>query len=139
MLTPARSKLAGWALGRGRERAVLRQSGRTCSTSLPCGITVFARSGRTDLLAALGKVFDEASRVDEFDFHNSDLSKDMEVEVFVGDLRGTLEQGFLDPSMSSWIFPKELAETPGTRPMRGPSEAQRSLAVLAGAAAPRSI
>lgn len=55
------------------------------------------RAGRSDLLAALGKVFEvDASRVDEFDFHNSDLSKDVEIEVIVGDLGGTLEQRFLD-------------------------------------------
>jgi hypothetical protein len=54
-------------------------------------------AGRSDLLAALGKVFEvDASRVDEFDFRNSDLSKDVEIEVIVGDLGGTLEQRFLD-------------------------------------------
>lgn len=34
------------------------------------------RSGRSDLLTALGKIFEtDGSRVDEFDFHNSDLSE----------------------------------------------------------------
>jgi putative ATP-dependent endonuclease of OLD family len=55
------------------------------------------RGGRSDLLAALGKAFEtDASRVDEFDFHNSDLSKDVEIEVVVGDLGAALEQRFLD-------------------------------------------
>jgi putative ATP-dependent endonuclease of the OLD family len=55
------------------------------------------RGGRSDLLAALGKVFEvDASRVEEFDFHNSDLSKDVQIEVIVGGLGGALEQRFLD-------------------------------------------
>jgi hypothetical protein len=55
------------------------------------------RAGRSDLLAALGKVFEvDASRMDEFDFHNSDLSKNVEIEVIAGELGGTLEQRFLD-------------------------------------------
>ena len=55
------------------------------------------RGGRSDLLAALAKVFEiDGSRVDEFDFHNSNLSKDVEIVVVVGDLGETLEQRFLD-------------------------------------------
>jgi hypothetical protein len=36
--------------------------------------------------------------VDEFDFHNSDLSKDVEIEVIVGDLGDTLEERFSQPA-----------------------------------------
>lgn len=55
------------------------------------------RAGRSDLLAALAKVFEaDAARMDEFDFHNSDVSKDVEIEVIVGNLGQTLEQRFLD-------------------------------------------
>jgi hypothetical protein len=45
----------------------------------------------------LSKVFEiDASRVDEFDFHNSDVSKDVEIDVVVGNLGAALEQRFLD-------------------------------------------
>lgn len=78
------------------------------------------RAGRSDLLAALGKVFEvDASRVDEFDFHNSDLSKDVEIEVIVADLGGTLEQRFLDqlefwdPSTATLI---DSVDDPGALP-----------------------
>jgi hypothetical protein len=55
------------------------------------------RAGRTDLLAALDKVFEvDASRLDELDFHNSDLSEDVKIEVVVGDLGSLLQQTFLD-------------------------------------------
>jgi putative ATP-dependent endonuclease of OLD family len=78
------------------------------------------RAGRSDLLAALSKVFEvDASRVDEFDFHNSDLAKDVEIEVVVGALGHSLEQRFLDrieywdPSTSALI---EGADDPGALP-----------------------
>jgi putative ATP-dependent endonuclease of OLD family len=55
------------------------------------------RAGRSDLLAALSKVFEiDTSRVDEFDFHDSDITKDVEMEVVVGDVGHALEQRFLD-------------------------------------------
>jgi putative ATP-dependent endonuclease of the OLD family len=78
------------------------------------------RGGRSDLLAALGKVFEvDGSRVDEFDFHNADLSKDVEIEVIVGDLGSMLEQRFLDqlefwdPSTATLI---DSVDDPGALP-----------------------
>jgi putative ATP-dependent endonuclease of the OLD family len=55
------------------------------------------RSGRSDLLSALGKVFEvEQTRLDELDFHGRDLSRDIEIEVTVGDLDVGLQQRFMD-------------------------------------------
>ncbi|WP_067067545.1 ATP-dependent nuclease [Carbonactinospora thermoautotrophica] len=55
------------------------------------------RAGRTDLLTALARVLNfDASRVlEEFDFHGGDTSRDIHIEVTLGDL-GQLQQRFLD-------------------------------------------
>ncbi|MHB8431625.1 MAG: OLD family protein [Acidimicrobiales bacterium] len=55
------------------------------------------RAGRSDLLAALGKVFEvDATRLDELDFHLKDTTQDIGIEVTIGDLDELLEQRFLD-------------------------------------------
>ncbi|MDA8358569.1 MAG: hypothetical protein M0Z95_20270 [Actinomycetota bacterium] len=55
------------------------------------------RSGRSDLLAALGKVFEvDLTRLDERDFFRGDTSRDICIEVTLGDLGVELEQRFLD-------------------------------------------
>ena len=55
------------------------------------------RSGRSDVLNALSKVFElEQTRLDERDFHKGDLSLDIEIEVTLGDLSIDLSQRFLD-------------------------------------------
>lgn len=55
------------------------------------------RSGRSDLLAALGKVLDpDLSRLDELDFHRADLSRYVSIEITLGDLDHELRQRFLD-------------------------------------------
>ncbi len=75
---------------RGFERAEVVPRGHVLLVGEP-------RAGRSDLLAAVGKVFEvDASRMDEFDFHNSDVSTDVEIEVTVGNLGSRLEQRFLD-------------------------------------------
>lgn len=55
------------------------------------------RSGRSDLLAALSKVFEiDLTRLDERDFHRGDLTADIGIEVALGDLSEALQQQFLD-------------------------------------------
>lgn len=55
------------------------------------------RSGRSDLLAALNKVFEiDLTRLDERDFHRGDLTSDIGIEVALGDLSEVLQQQFLD-------------------------------------------
>jgi putative ATP-dependent endonuclease of OLD family len=55
------------------------------------------RAGRSDLLAALGKVFEvDATRLDELDFHLKDTTQDIGIEVTIGDLDEPLQQRFLD-------------------------------------------
>ena len=55
------------------------------------------RSGRSDLLAALSKVFEiDLTRLDERDFHRGNLDSDIEIEVTLGDLSGDLQQQFFD-------------------------------------------
>ena len=72
----------------------------------PVGILLVGepRGGRSDLSRVRSEqgLEIDGSRVDEFDFHNSDLSKDVEIEVIVGDLGGMLEQRFLD-QLEFWI------------------------------------
>lgn len=55
------------------------------------------RSGRSDLLAALSKVFEvDLTSLDERDFFQSDISRDICIEVTVGDLGTELSQRFFD-------------------------------------------
>jgi hypothetical protein len=55
------------------------------------------RSGRSDLLAALNKVFEiDLTRLDERDFFRNDVTSDIEIEVTLGDLGTDLEQRFFD-------------------------------------------
>jgi len=55
------------------------------------------RAGRSDLLAALSKVFEvDLTRLDERDFHRGDLKVDIEIEVTLGDLSQELQQQFFD-------------------------------------------
>ena len=55
------------------------------------------RSGRSDLLGALCKVFEgDQTRLDELDFHGRDLTRDIEIEVTLGALDALLQQRFLD-------------------------------------------
>ena len=55
------------------------------------------RSGRSDLLAALSKVFEvDLTKLDERDFHAGDLTADIEIEVTLGDLSQDLQQRFID-------------------------------------------
>lgn len=55
------------------------------------------RSGRSDVLNALSKVFElEQTRLEERDFHKGDLSRDIEIEVTLGDLSVDLAQRFLE-------------------------------------------
>lgn len=55
------------------------------------------RSGRSDLLSALSKVFErDQTRLDELDFHTGDLSRTVEIEVTLGGLDTSLQQRFLD-------------------------------------------
>jgi predicted ATP-dependent endonuclease of OLD family len=71
------------------------------------------RSGRSDLLAALSKVFEvDLTRLDERDFHRSDLGTDIEIEVTLGDLSTDLQQQFLD-QLEFWD-PTEAALVDGT-------------------------
>jgi putative ATP-dependent endonuclease of the OLD family len=79
------------------------------------------RSGRSDLLAALGKVFEvDLTRLDERDFYRCDLDGDIEIEVTLGDLGSDLQQRFLD-ELEFWDVAEErlvagtddLGELPG--------------------------
>ncbi len=55
------------------------------------------RSGRSDLLAALCKVLEsEVSRLDEMDFHGADTTRDVRIEITLGDLDHEPRQRFLD-------------------------------------------
>ena len=55
------------------------------------------RSGRSDLLAALGKVLEpDIGHVDELDFHTGDTAYDVSIEITLGDLDHELRQRFLD-------------------------------------------
>ena len=55
------------------------------------------RSGRSDLLAALSKVFEvDLTRLDERDFHRGDITTEIMIEVTLGDLSQELQQRFLD-------------------------------------------
>lgn len=55
------------------------------------------RSGRSDLLSALCKVFErDQTRLDELDFHGRDLSRAIDIEVTLGGLDASLQQRFLD-------------------------------------------
>jgi putative ATP-dependent endonuclease of OLD family len=55
------------------------------------------RSGRTDLLAALGKVLEtDIGRLDELDFHRGDTAHDVSIEITLGDLDHEIRQRFLD-------------------------------------------
>lgn len=55
------------------------------------------RSGRSDLLGALGKLFErDQTRLDELDFHGRDLSRAIEIEATLGGLDTSLQQRFLD-------------------------------------------
>jgi putative ATP-dependent endonuclease of the OLD family len=55
------------------------------------------RSGRSDLLAALSKVFEvDLTRLDERDFFRGDTGANIDIEVTLGDLGQELEQRFLD-------------------------------------------
>jgi len=55
------------------------------------------RSGRTDLVNAISKVFEiDATRLDERDFYRGELSEDVRIEVTVGDLHESLVQQFID-------------------------------------------
>jgi len=55
------------------------------------------RSGRSDLLAALGKVLEpDIGRLDELDFYSGATAHDINIEVTLGDLDNELRQRFLD-------------------------------------------
>lgn len=55
------------------------------------------RSGRSDLLAALAKVFEvDLTKLDERDFFQGDITRDIHIEATVGDLGMELSQRFFD-------------------------------------------
>jgi hypothetical protein len=57
------------------------------------------RAGRSDLLAALTRVLDPdaiKAALEEWDFHGRDLTRDIEIEVVLGELGPDLHQRFLD-------------------------------------------
>jgi hypothetical protein len=55
------------------------------------------RSGRSDLIAALSKVFEvDLTKLDERDFYRGDLTTDIKIELTLGDLNQELQQQFFD-------------------------------------------
>lgn len=78
------------------------------------------RSGRSDLLSALSKVFEhDQTRLDELDFHAGDLSRAIEIEVTLGGLDTSLQHRFLD-ELEFWDVQQQTLianlEDPGTMP-----------------------
>jgi hypothetical protein len=73
------------------------------------------RAGRSDLLAALRRVLDpDATKaaLQEWDFHNRDLARDIEIDLVLGDLGRDLNQRFL-AQLEFWD-PEHQAILPGT-------------------------
>ncbi|HZD71244.1 MAG TPA: TOPRIM nucleotidyl transferase/hydrolase domain-containing protein [Actinomycetes bacterium] len=97
---------------------IKRFRGFAATTVLPRGHVLVVgepRAGRSDLIAALVRVLDpDATRasLEEWDFHGHDLTKDLEIEVVLGDLGDDLNQRFLD-QLEFWN-PEERLMVPDT-------------------------
>lgn len=87
------------------------------------------RAGRSDLLAAISKVFEiDATRVSEIDFHDQDLTQPIEVEVVVGDLGPDLTQQFLD-RLDIWDLASETIVAAVEDPAQIPDSSELALRI----------
>src|SRR5512132_3092664 len=83
------------------------------ATVLPRGHALVVgepRAGRSDLLAALNRILDpDATKatLEEWDFHAGDLTRDIEIEVVLGELGPDLTQRFLG-ELEYWDPEREL-------------------------------